>query len=108
MKKKLFLISFMLCSNAFADCVNNICDGVTVEEVYQSSTFYKFGTSGDEQNLNCTPDAGNYILLDMTQAYAEVTASVLLAAHQGQSEFWVNTHADASGICYVTSIQSKK
>ena len=108
-----FIISCLflfITSHVAADCANNICNDVTIDKLYlyPNGKNLRFTTSGDEQNLNCTPNSGQYIYLDMSQAYAKETVSVILAAHQARSLFWVNTYSDANGVCHVTSIQSKK
>lgn len=100
-------ILVILSTNAYSECVKNSCRGVTIDRVFinPDGSNFRFGTSGDETNLDCTSD--KYITLDMTKAYARETYAAILAAHQSKNDFWIKT-TGANTDCSVVYIVSDK
>ena len=101
------LCVFSTLSNA--DCIGTDCSGVTIDRIYMypGSSALAFSTSGDESKLDCDANGGRYISLPLNEFASKEAYSLILAAHQAQSNFWVKTTGSGTD-CKVVYLVSDK
>jgi hypothetical protein len=100
----LFLCGFILVPlNAIAECSGNRCLG-KIERIYvRKAGDVRIGTNGDENQLDCEPASGVYILLEESAPrFKEIYASLLTAA-TAKKRLKIRVHDDG-GECRVKYI----